>query len=170
MSSFFCFCRLQLIQPVCIAVLTAIDIPARQAVAFGVATQMVGMGLFATLRMSRLKLHKGAPGKGADGRPLPRRYSCRDGELTTQLRFTIWVVLGGWIGAVAGFFVLETDRDLPIRFIFGALESFFLYYVLRLYSDEMAPLKDNNGQQPSFLSHRSQVRTFLYCMRTIHLD
>ena len=121
---------------------------------------MVGMGLFATLRMSRLKLHKGAPEKGADGSLLPRRYSCRDGELTTQLGFTIWVVLGGWIGAVAGFFVLETDRDLPIRFIFGALESFFLYYVLRLYSDEMAPLKDNNGQQPSFLSHRSQVRTF----------
>ena len=59
---------------------------------------------------------------------------------------------------------------MPIRFIFGALESFFLYYVLRLYSDEMAPLKDKNGQQPSFLSHRSQVRTFMYCMRTIHLD
>ena len=76
----------------------------------GVATQMVGMGLFATLRMSRLKLHKGAPSIGADGQPTPHRYSCTDGELMTQLRFTGWVICGGWLGAACGFFLLEIDQ------------------------------------------------------------
>ena len=79
----------------------------------GVATQMVGMGL--SLRNSADEPAQAAQRCtvdtiGADGKPTPHRYSCTDGELMTQLRFTGWVICGGWLGAACGFFLLEIDQ------------------------------------------------------------
>lgn len=115
-----------------IPVLTSLDVPASEAVAFGVATQMIGMGVFATLRMTRMKLHKG---ESKDG----KWVRWREGEMAKQLKFTGWVVLGGWAGAAIGFFVLETDADQPVRFIFGALESFFLFVSADTFSISPPP-------------------------------
>ena len=142
-----------------IPVLTSLDVPASEAVAFGVATQMIGMGLFATLRMTRMKLHilVGASGKPQpDAAGKPKRFSSSAGEMAKQLKFTVWVVLGGWAGVAVGFFALETDADQPVRFIFGTLESFFLYYVLNELCKKLDALKDDDGKKLGVFSHRSQ--------------
>lgn len=109
-----------------IPVLTTMGIAPQRAVAFGVATQMVGMGTFGfgfRVRAARCAL-PAPPGGGGGG-----HHSKEWQTMRLNLATTKWLLLGAWGGVLLSIYVVPLTSAAKVRLLFACAEAFLLAYL-----------------------------------------